>query len=73
MKNEFSIFHLKQLEADLKNAYKRLDSKIEAHAKLSNELDSLATYIEVLRHEISIRNMNRKQWNGAPVRMEIVD
>jgi hypothetical protein len=71
--NPYSLFALRQLESDLTDALARLDAKIMAHAKLSNEVDSLAAHVELLRHVIAVRRSNRVQWNGRPTRIEFVE
>jgi hypothetical protein len=73
MKDQYSIFSLRALEAERDRVEASLSKLIELNGRITEKLDSSAFYLELIRHEISIRNMNRKQWNGAPVRMEIVD
>lgn len=71
MTNQFSLFALRKLERELDREISALDGHIEDHARVSAALDRSAGRIEALRHEISIRKLNRQRWNGKRLAMTI--
>jgi 7,8-dihydro-6-hydroxymethylpterin-pyrophosphokinase len=73
MKNPYSVFATKELERSLAELYAELDTLTALHVKVSSRLDHTALLLETVRHELSVRRMARRQWNGRKVNIEIVE